>query len=173
MWICWCRYKRTVFISILFKFCIWHSDYLVHIGAELDAVVSQKPTILLVRRSQILIGQNSTLLWASGGSQGPFNKVLTHRGWNPALLKPTEISPWAPAGLGSLPTFSPIHLRGVQIQALVLHWIRMFLLEELHGDSTDMLIASRSLPAQWIPALRALQLQSPCLSWNTMSLQTF
>lgn len=49
-------------ISIPFAFCIWHTDCVVHIGAELDTVVSQKPT-LLVRRTQSLIRQKCLLLY--------------------------------------------------------------------------------------------------------------
>lgn len=93
-------------------------DDSAHVGAEGDAVVSQRPTLLIARGIQSLISQKCLLLDLS---------LRTWRVPRPLVqstyiqgIKSGSVESNRTYILGSL-SFHPIYLREVQIHALVLH----------------------------------------------------
>lgn len=109
-WIFWCRCKRAVLISITFKLYIWHVDYLAHVGAEGDAVVSQKPILLIARWIQSLISWKFLLLYLPL-SNWRVSRPLVQSTYI-EVMKSCAVERNSTSILGSL-SFHPIHLRDV------------------------------------------------------------
>lgn len=119
-----CRCKRTVLISIPSKFCLWHIGHLIQVGVEVNTAVSHRPKFLLSIKTQSLIRQKCLLLYLALSNwrvPGPIQQSVYAKGMKSCSAEINRSFTAGSSGTEVSLSFNPIHLRGVQICALVLH----------------------------------------------------